>query len=67
MYQYAIQGKRQEMMMYSPMAGGEKSEFLVLLAHRAQIGANNFKIGILPDIVSCHLEHAKVKICDWAK
>ena len=56
-----------EKMMYLPVSGGEKSGFLVLLAYRAQIGANNFEIGILPDIVSCHLKHAKMKICNWAE
>jgi len=59
--------KTTEKMMYLPVSGGEKSGFLVLLAYRTQIGANNFEIGILPDIVSCHFKHAKMKICDWAE
>ena len=53
--------------VYSPMASGEKSRFLVLLAYRAEIGADDFKVSILPHKIPCHLEHAKVKVCDWTK
>lgn len=49
------------------MASRKKARLLVLVTDRAEVGADDFKIGVLPDIVFCHFKHAEVKICDGAE
>lgn len=54
-------------MVCIPMSSREKTGFLVLVADWTEVGTDDFKIGVLPDIVFCHFEHAEVKVCDGAE
>ena len=45
----------------------KEPRFLVHVAHRAEISTKNFKIGVLSDIVFCHLEHAQMEVSDWTE
>lgn len=49
------------------MATGEKSWLLVLITDRTEVAADDFKVGILPDVVFCHFEHTQMKVGDWAE
>ena len=49
------------------MTSTKEPRFLVHVAHRAEISTKNFEVGILSDIVFCHLEHAQMKVSDWTK
>ena len=51
----------------SPMLCAEKTRLLVLIAHRAEVAADNLEVGILADVVLGHLEHAEVKVGDGAE
>ena len=50
-----------------PMTSTKESRFLVHVAHRAEISTKNFKIGVLSDIVFCHLKHAQMEVSDWTE
>ena len=45
----------------------EKTGLLVLIAHRAEVAADNLEVGILANVVLGHLEHAEVKKRDRAE
>ena len=49
------------------MVCAEKTRLLVLVAHGAQVAADDLEVGVLPGIVDGHLEHAEVKVRDWAE
>lgn len=50
-----------------PMVGTQQARFLVLVTDWTEVAPNYFEIGILSNIVFSHLEHAQMKICDWAE
>lgn len=50
-----------------PMASAEETRFLVHIANRAEIATDDLKVGVLPDIVLGHFEHAKMEVGDWAE
>jgi hypothetical protein len=50
-----------------PVASREKARLLVLVADRAEVGTNNFKVCVLSDVVLGHFEHAEVEVCDRAE
>jgi hypothetical protein len=50
-----------------PVTSTKETRFLVHVAHRAEISTKNFKVGVLSDIVLCHLKHAQMKISDWTE
>ena len=49
------------------MTSTEQPGFLVHVANRTEVTAKDLKVCVLPDVVLCHFEHAKVKVCDWAE
>ena len=50
-----------------PVTSTKEPRFLVHVAHRAEISTKNFEVGVLPDIVFCHLKHAQMKVSDWTE
>lgn len=50
----------------SPVFGTQEARLLIHIADRTEITANDLIVGLLPSIISGHLKHAKVKVCDWA-
>ncbi len=51
----------------SPVMCAEKARLLVLVAHWTEVAADDLEVGVLADIVLGHLEHAEVKVGDWAE
>ena len=51
----------------SPMMSTEQPGLLVLVADGTEITSHYLEIGILSNIVLCHLKHAKVEISNWAE
>lgn len=52
---------------HSPVVCAEQARLLVLVAHGAEVAADDLKVGVLADIVDGHLEHAQVKERDRAE
>ena len=53
--------------MNPPVACTEETWFLVHIADRGEIASKNLELGILPDVVLGHFEHAKVEVSYWAE
>ena len=49
------------------MGGGKQTRLLVLVADRTEIATDYLKVCIVAGVVPGHLEHAEVKVCDWAE
>lgn len=49
------------------MTSAEQPGFLVHVTDRAEIASHDLKVGVLPDIVLRHLEHAQVQVGHWAE
>ena len=49
------------------MLRAKQPRFLVHVAHRAEITTDDLELGILPDIILSHFEHAEVQIGDWTE
>lgn len=49
------------------MLSGEKARFLVLVTDRTEIAPNNLKVCVVTTVVSGHLEHAQMEVCNWAE
>ena len=54
-------------MIDTPVLCTEQARFLIHVANWTEITADNFKVGVLADVVLCHLEHAEMEIGDWAE
>jgi hypothetical protein len=46
---------------------GEEPGLLVHVADRGEVAADDLKVGVLPDVVDGHLEHAEVEVGDGAE
>ena len=50
-----------------PVFGTQKTRLLVHVTDGAEVTANNLVLGLLPSIISRHLEHAEVQVGDWTE
>ena len=48
----------------SPMMSAEQTRLVVLVAHWTEIAAHDLEVGVLPDIVLGHFEHAEMEVGD---
>lgn len=53
--------------LHLPMACSHKTRLLVHVADWTQVTAHNFEVCVLSNVVLCHLEHAQVKVGNWAE
>ena len=49
------------------MIGREQTGFVVLVADRTQVAANDLEVSVLANVVLGHLEHAQVEIGYWTE
>lgn len=49
------------------MFGTQESGLLVHITDGTEVTSDDLVVGLLPSIVSSHLEHAEVQIGDWAE
>ena len=49
------------------MMCAEQAGLLVLVTDRAEVAADDLKVGVLADVVLGHFEHAEVEVCYGAE